>query len=485
MDLRVTPQVLTNRAISYSRRNYDRLAQYQLQASTGSKLLVPSDGPLEMLNLLNVRSQEQRFDAYLGNVTEARTNLNVGVTALVDAGSVFSQARQIAIEGANASTNPEAYEPLAKQVDALLARLIDLANTQQNGRYLFGGTSSQTSPFVVTNDVQGRPMSVSYRGSPDASEVSISLQQSVFTHANGSQIFQQRQRGTTVFFGTTGAAAGTGTDSATGQGSLLVRHTATTYAGGSGIQAGTSSAASDTILGPAGAHNFQIVDTSGTGASGSISLNGGPPIPFNNTMTDLRVSGPNGEVAFVNTTAITAGFNGNVAITSDGTLSVDGGASSVPINFSGNQVVTNSVTGAVTNVNSTNVRRTGADTLSYTGAYDSFEMLIALRDDLRNTRNLTPAQQQQSIGQRLGELNRVHQSLLGAVGEQSVSLENLDAVESRLRETQLESRVQAGELESVDMGEVVLNLQTQSQLLELSLRTSARILDLSLLDFLR
>ena len=59
------------------------------------------------------------------------------------------------------------------------------------------------------------------------------------------------------------AAAGTDTDSATGQAVLTISHTATTFAAGSGVQAGTSSPGGDTILGPAGAHTLTIIDTSG------------------------------------------------------------------------------------------------------------------------------------------------------------------------------------------------------------------------------
>jgi len=76
---------------------------------------------------------------------------------------------------------------------------------------------------------------------------------------------------------------------------------------------------------------------------------------------------------------------------------VDGGATSVPINFSSNQVVTNGTTGAVTNVDSTNIRSTGTDNLNYTGTFDAFQSLIALRDDLRNTRGLSSADQAQAL----------------------------------------------------------------------------------------
>ena len=104
---------------------------------------------------------------------------------------------------------------------------------------------------------------------------------------------------------------------------------------------------------------LNINDTSGTGASGTVSLNGGPTVAFTNTDTDLSVTGPLGETVFINTTAITPGFNGNVDITAAGTLSTDAGTSETVINFSANQIVTNNQTGQVTNIDSSAIRRVG------------------------------------------------------------------------------------------------------------------------------
>src|SRR5439155_5280758 len=101
-------------------------------------------------------------------------------------------------------------------------------------QYLFGGTASGKPPFsIASTDSQGQPQSVVYVGSQDRALVNVSQQQTAAILYPGSQIFQVRSRGATVFTSNTGAAAGTGTDSATGQGTLLVRHTSTTFAPGS------------------------------------------------------------------------------------------------------------------------------------------------------------------------------------------------------------------------------------------------------------
>jgi len=266
---------------------------------------------------------------------------------------------------------------------------------------------------------------------------------------------------------------------------LLVAHTATTYQAGSGIQPGSSSAAADTILGPNGSHKLTVVDTSGTGAGGTVSLDGGPAIAFTNADTNLKVTGPTGSVVYVNTTAITPGFSGSVAIAASGTLSVDGGATSVPINFSSNQVVANGSTGAVTNVNSSNIQSTGTELLTYTGTYDAFQALTALRDDLRNTSGLTQNQQVQAISQSLSELKRVQQGITNVVGEQSDSLQQMQSLSSYLSQSQLNTQKQISNLQAADVTQVVVGLQSQQNIMQLTLATVPMILNTSLLNFLK
>jgi flagellin-like hook-associated protein FlgL len=227
------------------------------------------------------------------------------------------------------------------------------------------------------------------------------------------------------------------------------------------------------------------MDTSGTGASGTVSLDGGPPVSFSSTDTDLKVTSANGDTVYLNLAAITPGFNGDIAITATGTFSVDNGATEVVIDFSTNQVVTDSTTGAVTNVDGSNIRRAGSERIEYPGTLGAFEALMALRDDLRNIRALNPTEQIEAISRLIGELDRARSVILGMVGEQSASLENLEFLERRLQDVKLETEKSASDLESADISELVFNIQSQENLLRLTYATAARVFDQSLLDFLQ
>src|SRR5262249_28689353 len=162
-----------SRAVANSRRNSTRLANLQQQMATGLRLQLPSDGPLDMTTVLANKSQLGRLEAFLSNLAGSRSSLNNSVSALTEAGNILSKAGEIAIEGSHGGTDVESRNALATQVDALLTRLVETANTQYGGRYLFGGTASHAAPFTVTADAQGRPQTVSYVGAGERAAVPV------------------------------------------------------------------------------------------------------------------------------------------------------------------------------------------------------------------------------------------------------------------------------------------------------------------------
>jgi len=483
MESRVTLQSIVHGALSHTRRLSNQLAALQAQAATGKRFANISDDPAATLTILASESQAQGFATHLDNITTATSKLNASASTLQQVSDLFSQARSLGLEASSSVNDAAAFDTMATQVDALLDRLVNLANMQNQDSYLFSGASS-SQPFVVGGrDSLGRPLEVHYQGAGDETNMTINRDEQVAIEYPGDVVFQTRHRQATVFAGTTGAKPGTGTDNAIGRGELLVRHTATSFAPGSGVQVGTGSAMGDTILGAAGRHRLHITDTSGTGVAGTISMDGGPPVNFTNAGTNLRVTNSTGDVVFLDTTAITAGFDGDIDITADGDMSTDGGASFVPITFTQNQSVTGD--GKVTFVDTTNIERAGKEAVNYPGTYDAFQALIALRDDLRNVRGLSEHDQILAISGTVGELERVHDHVLQVLGEQSASLQSLQSLQSHLQDLQLNAKKTASELGDIDISEVAVKLQAFQNMMQLSLATFARSVDQSLLDFLR
>src|SRR5262249_7591723 len=121
-----------------------------------------------------------------------QSKLNQANTELLDAHSVLTRARELALEGANDATDPTAFEAMAGEVDRLLDRTLSLANSRADGRALFGRTASQQDPFVVTSPaLAGRPATIGYRGADDRAGVTVGNNQQVDMLYSGESIFQR------------------------------------------------------------------------------------------------------------------------------------------------------------------------------------------------------------------------------------------------------------------------------------------------------
>ncbi len=481
MTFRVTPSFLSNQLIYFNRSHSSKLGNLQYQASTGLRISRTSDDPAAVQKLFALKRTIASIETDELNISSAQHTLNTSVSQLRDAHELLRKAQRIAVDARQA--DPSSLNGLAAEVDRIAERLLQIANSTDNDRYIYGGQDDRSAPYVE-NTNRGFPTHV-YSGSSISLTINVSTNIQVDTLYDGQSIFGSSNRQTSVFFGATGAQPGTGTDNATSRGQLHVTHLATTFAAGSGVQTGASGPTDDTIIGPAGAHSLRIVDTSGTGTSGYVQLNDGKEFAWTSADADLQVEGPLGELVHLDFTAITAGFNGNVDVTSTGQLSVDGGITQLAIDHSANQVIVDSRDGTVTNVDSSQIRSTGVEEIDYRGTSDVFAALAELASDLRNERGLTVEEFKQSIVRRDEDLERHAEQVLSVIGEQSVSLEALVSLSERNQTYQLELQSAAEDLEAADLTEVIVRLQQEQNLLQYSYAASSTVLAQNILDFLR
>lgn len=476
MALRVTPQITVAQLLKQSSAHSANIAKLQQQIASGLRISKPSDDPFGTKTILSRQALVSQFEAQGRSLNAASDRLNQANTELLSVSDLLVQARDIASQ-ARSSLDESELRNYASEIDTILKQVRDTANSEFDGQYLFSGDTANTQPY---SDTLG---DFDYNGSKSSLNVSLFGRSELEVVYSGQKIFGSTSRQAPYMTANTGAKPGAGTDTATVNTRLTVRHTATTFAAGSGVAAGTSSVAGDTIIGAAGTHVLTINDTSGTGAAGTISLNGGAPVAYTSADTNLVVSGPNGELVHLNTTAITAGFNGDIDLTAAGTLSADGGATEVPIDFTTTQSVT-TADGKTTFVDSTGVKRAGVDNIEYAGVTNVFQALADLRDDLLNTRNLSPSEWQDSLTRRVDEVTRHQSQMLEVVGSQAQTLKTIEDIGSRVAELTLDAKARLSEVAATNVPEAAVALQEAQNLLQYSYAVTSKVFETSLLDYL-
>ena len=191
MNLRVTGQTQINNALANLRRQQADAAVFQNQLSSGLKVKAASDNPAAFAAIAQARTLSKRSANYQETITDATTDLNSGVSVLLETNKLLGRARQLAQEGANSATDKQAYEGLATEVDSLISQAIDLSNRQSDGHYLFGGTADNAPPFrVATTTTDGKPATIAYDGAAEAAAGRIGPTQTVNSKYAGGGVFQ-------------------------------------------------------------------------------------------------------------------------------------------------------------------------------------------------------------------------------------------------------------------------------------------------------
>jgi len=168
-------------------------------------------------------------------------------------------------------------------------------------------------------------------------------------------------------------------------------------------------------------------------------------------------------------------------------LSIDDGASYVTVPPGGdpNQAVTDSRTGKVLFVDSTGITSTGVELVRVPGTYDVFNTLISIRDILANERGLSQEQTDDALKHALDSLDELSDLLARVqvtVGSKVGYLENL---KDNLEDISYNAKEQVSQLQDVDIAELAVDLSRRQALYQMSLSMAARILSVSLLEFIR
>lgn len=191
MNVRVTNQTQSANAVYFLRQQAGEAAKWQDQLSSGLKVKAASDNPAAFAAVTQSLAISKRTGTYQQTITDATADLNAGVSSLVDAGQVVSKAKQLAIQAANSGNDTAEFEAYAAEVDSLLNEMLDIANRQSDGRYLFGGTADGAKPFRVdTLTPGGKPATIAYDGATERATGRIGPSQTVDTKYVGRQVFQ-------------------------------------------------------------------------------------------------------------------------------------------------------------------------------------------------------------------------------------------------------------------------------------------------------
>jgi flagellar hook-associated protein 3 FlgL len=474
--MRVSTFSTFSRVLSGIRLNQLAGLRAQEQLASGRRILRPSDDPAGTARALALRRGLARTERLQEGIAAGRTRLDLATTTLQHSSELLTRARELLLQSMSGALSDEDRTTIATELRQIRAQLLDDANLENDGNFLFSGTALSTRPWEEITSA-GAPHVV-YRGNGEEQSIQAGEDALVAISAVGNQIFGRSVPGAVRFDGLTGVRSGTTADEGSGYAHLVLRHDGTDSGllGSVGV-ALIDGGDQDTVLGV----NSLRIDAS----AGTVQLGSGPPVTISaaSDLADVVVRNELGgelHLDFVGWSG--ANFTGT--ITGRGSISLDG-SNFTTLSFTETDLeLTNPVLGQVLHVDTTGVLRAGQELVTFGDTANPFDLLAGVVDDLENGQGLDSSELVRRLAGRLETLDRVHDDLLlglGVLGSRSARLTSAGGRQGEL-ELQLRGRLSA--VEDADLAEVALELTRSQTILELAQAAGARVIQTSLLEFL-
>ena len=150
MVTRVTNQATQRAVLSNIFRITEALFKAQNEIASGKRIRRPSDDPSGIRDVLGLRTSLTQARQFIRNIDNNRIFLQSGDSALQSAGLGLTRAKELAISELGGTATALTRGFAAVEIDRVVGQVLQSANTKVKNHYIFSGTKTRTVPFVVS-----------------------------------------------------------------------------------------------------------------------------------------------------------------------------------------------------------------------------------------------------------------------------------------------------------------------------------------------
>jgi flagellar hook-associated protein 3 FlgL len=184
--MRVDPYFVTNLVGSLDQV---QSTQQQLTAelSSGVRVSSLSQDPVAAGENVQLLSQIQQDDSFTQSSSLVQGQLNVADSVLGSVVSQLTSAISLATGASNGTMNANNLKTISAQIDGIRSEVLSLANTSYQGQYIFAGSQTSSTPFVMSTATS--PATTVYTGDQNVNSIQTPNGQSIQLNVPGDQIF--------------------------------------------------------------------------------------------------------------------------------------------------------------------------------------------------------------------------------------------------------------------------------------------------------
>ena len=193
--MRITNTYVTSRALQNLQQAMQNVSVPQEQITTGKRVNKPSDDPIDITKIVDLKATASRQTQYQKNIASGLEWMNATSSALESVLDALDEVDSLISTLDDPATSAERLNSV-EEVDLLLMELLSAANRKLQDKYLFGGNETQTQPF--TANYTGDEIT-SVTQNPDGIDSTRSARMSdtdtITLNVPGSSIFQPSGEG--------------------------------------------------------------------------------------------------------------------------------------------------------------------------------------------------------------------------------------------------------------------------------------------------
>ncbi len=149
--MRITNRMITNNMLININRNQNMLNKYDIQISTGKKIQRPSDDPIIAVRALRFRTTVSEINQYRVNCQDAISWCDVSEQAASNVIDISKRIRDLSVQSSSDVLNVGNRKKIVDEMKQLKEQFLNEVNASYAGRYIFSGFKTST-PAVFDED---------------------------------------------------------------------------------------------------------------------------------------------------------------------------------------------------------------------------------------------------------------------------------------------------------------------------------------------
>ncbi|MCF8020923.1 MAG: flagellar hook-associated protein FlgL [Vallitaleaceae bacterium] len=147
--MRITNSMMTNNVLLNINRNRETLSLYETQMATGKKIQKPSDNPIVAIRALKFRNNVNEIKQYQTNAEDAISWAGVTEQSVTNVTEILKRVRDLSVQATSDVLNVENRKNVVTEIEQLMEQFVNEGNTTYAGRHVFSGYKTNM-PLVFT-----------------------------------------------------------------------------------------------------------------------------------------------------------------------------------------------------------------------------------------------------------------------------------------------------------------------------------------------